>query len=85
MISKNLALLPFLFFYLIGSGQKKAEKSQVISDTVVVSNYRNNKVFKERYYLKDRLVLEKKYYYKKDFYEYLIIDPASVNKKNYDI
>lgn len=81
MTAKKLIILPFLFFYLTSSGQNKKGKSQVIGDTVVVSTYRNNKVFKEKYYLKDQLVLEKKYYHRKDFYVYLIKDPASANKK----
>ncbi|MGV3507830.1 MAG: toxin-antitoxin system YwqK family antitoxin [Sphingobacteriaceae bacterium] len=81
MIIKKIALLPFLFFYFTSSGQKKTEKSQVIGDTVVVSTLRNKKVFKERYYLKDKLVLEKKYYYKRDFYESIIKYPVLVNKK----
>lgn len=70
------AIINFSLSFLISLNLFSQSSNSTIytasGDTVIVSSFRKEKTNKVSYYLKDQLVLEKKFYYRKDHYGYTL-------------
>jgi antitoxin component YwqK of YwqJK toxin-antitoxin module len=83
MSSKKIIICSLFLLFNLQLFSQPNKNAPILNrgDTIIIPTYKKSKLLKEDFRVKDELVLQKKYYYRKAYYLSFAKDPRSLNKK----